>query len=88
MHLSLLAICSSELETPKLKCHQSITQLNYVHQTVQIIRCEQKTVSLFHVSPSTKREVAAKTVLERTRKLFVKYRVQVVIVGTQIPLQM
>lgn len=52
-NFSLLTVGSSELKASHLKGHQSITKLNDVDQTVEVVRCQYKAVPLCYWTPAS-----------------------------------
>lgn len=63
LHLSLLL--TSELQTPQLEGDQAVADLNNVHQSVEVVRGEDETVTRGVVTPATEQQVSTQAVLQR-----------------------
>lgn len=71
-HKTLL---TSELQTPELKGDEAVADLNDVHQSVEVVRCQDETVACVVVPPASKQQVSAQAVLQRARQVLVENRV-------------
>ena len=55
-----------------------------MNKTVEVVRGQNKAVSLLHRAPPAQHEVACEAVLERPRQMFVENRIEIVIICSRV----
>ena len=87
-HLSLLAVRAAELQAAQLKGDVSVSHLNHVDQSVEVVGRQDEKVTDLDGAPPAKSDVAAQRLAQRARQVFIKDGVQIVVVDAWIPLQL
>ena len=79
---------TSKLETPELKRHDAIAQLDDMHECIEVVGRHDEAVALRCRPPPTQTQVAAQRVLQRAREVLVKDRVEVVVVSARVAVEL
>lgn len=71
-----------KLQPPDLKSNQAIANFYDMNQSVQIVWSQHETVPCGKGTPTAHHEVPTQAVLKGPRQVFVKYRVEIVVIRT------
>jgi len=71
-----------------LECDESIAHLDDMDEGIEVVRCNDEAIALQHAAPAPQQKVSTQTVLQRARQVLVEYRVEVVVVGARIVVQL
>lgn len=65
-------LLTSELQSPQLKSHQAVADLDEMDESIQVVGGQDEAVSGAKVAPSTQQEVSTQAVLQGTGEVLIE----------------
>ena len=67
---------------------EAIAHLHDVDESVEVVGRNDETVALQHAAPAAQQQITTQTVLQRPSQMLVEYRVEVVVIGAGVVVQL